>query len=67
VHTEVQQTAAQTAQAVREHTPQPVQDVAAKVSATGRRRPAAMIAAVAAAVAVITTALRHRKNGKDRH
>ena len=68
VQAEVQETSAHTAQAVRAHTPQPVQDAAAKVAATGRRKPAAVIAAVAAAVAaVVTTVLRRRKNGKDKH
>jgi Protein of unknown function (DUF3618) len=56
-------TAAHTVQIVHDHTPQPVQDAAAKVVETGRRnKPAAAVAAVVATLAAVTTAvLRRRK------
>jgi FtsZ-interacting cell division protein ZipA len=65
--TEIQVTAAHAVQVVREHTPQPVQDAAAKVVAPGRRKPAAVIAAVVATVAAVTTTvLRRRKTHNGR-
>lgn len=74
VRDEVKETAAHAAQVVREHTPQPVRDAAAKAVPTGRRKPVAAIgASLAGMVALTATVLRrrsknsvNRKNSKNR-